>query len=302
MEEGHDKQDRDFSRPGAFQAAESSLIGHAVRDARKKRGWSQTDLARNASPGVEQTAISRIERGETLDPSVVLIYRIAKALGVTVESLVANTIVIPSFADSNYGEGAYTESRVRQQELDEAPDPQIQGLEQRIASVEDKVAELAATTTGEKIEDDAELFSEITVRAYAGLIETHIYDDERKKKLHDAFDAIGEPNSAGYSIRFMQAEIETLRALVDFLINKNDDHNTSFSHIGQRISHRDVAIITPAVEPRESGDSADEVKAHLAQQGRKVAKVLRAAFRVLNLRDPGVEAALQALEERAPGL
>jgi len=62
------------------------LLGEAVRDARKERGFSQEKLAEKAN--LSTVFISRIERGVE-SPSVDNLQKIAKALGVRVKDLVA---------------------------------------------------------------------------------------------------------------------------------------------------------------------------------------------------------------------
>ena len=60
-------------------------IGHRVRRERAKRGWSVRELARRAqvSPG----AVSKLEGGFRVSPSLELGKRLAKALGVTLDYL-----------------------------------------------------------------------------------------------------------------------------------------------------------------------------------------------------------------------
>lgn len=58
-----------------------------LRQLRYARGWRQTDLAQKAR--VTQSLISQLETGKKISPSVVPLLRIAKALGVSVEELVA---------------------------------------------------------------------------------------------------------------------------------------------------------------------------------------------------------------------
>jgi len=61
-------------------------IGARVRHEREKRGWTVRELARRAavSPG----AVSKLEGGARLSPSLDLGKRLAKALGVTLDYLV----------------------------------------------------------------------------------------------------------------------------------------------------------------------------------------------------------------------
>ena len=60
-------------------------IGARVRRERQKRGWTVRELARRAavSPG----AVSKLEGGTRLSPSLELGKRLAKALGVTLDYL-----------------------------------------------------------------------------------------------------------------------------------------------------------------------------------------------------------------------
>jgi len=67
----------------AYDAAAAAWdFGQAVHDRRTELGWSQAELARVA--GMQSQAISRLELGGTT-PTLPLIKRIARALGVTVE-------------------------------------------------------------------------------------------------------------------------------------------------------------------------------------------------------------------------
>jgi HTH-type transcriptional regulator/antitoxin HipB len=54
--------------------------GDAVRDARRERGWSQTQLGDEA--GVSRPTIARIERGD--DVSVATLAKVTAAVGLTV--------------------------------------------------------------------------------------------------------------------------------------------------------------------------------------------------------------------------
>jgi transcriptional regulator with XRE-family HTH domain len=60
-------------------------IGARVRREREKRGWTVRELARRAavSPG----AVSKLEGGTRLSPSIELGKRLAKAFGVTLDYL-----------------------------------------------------------------------------------------------------------------------------------------------------------------------------------------------------------------------
>jgi transcriptional regulator with XRE-family HTH domain len=65
-------------------------IGQRVRAARIAAGLSQGQVAERS--GVAQPAISRIERGETREPGVLIMAGIARALDVTVDELVAHNV------------------------------------------------------------------------------------------------------------------------------------------------------------------------------------------------------------------
>jgi len=60
-------------------------VGRNVRRIRKERGWSQEELAFES--GLHRTYISGIERGAR-NPTIVILARLAKTLGVSVERLV----------------------------------------------------------------------------------------------------------------------------------------------------------------------------------------------------------------------
>ncbi len=55
-------------------------VGRAVRDARRKRRWSQTKLGDEA--GVSRPTIARIERGD--DVSVTTLAKVTAAVGLTI--------------------------------------------------------------------------------------------------------------------------------------------------------------------------------------------------------------------------
>ena len=61
-------------------------LGERLREARTDRGWSQEWLARRV--GVTKKAISKIERGETKEPSARNLGKIAEHLHVSVNWLI----------------------------------------------------------------------------------------------------------------------------------------------------------------------------------------------------------------------
>lgn len=56
-------------------------LGQKIRDARRHRGWSQTDLADAAD--VSRPTVARVERGD--DVSTATLGKLAEALGLTFE-------------------------------------------------------------------------------------------------------------------------------------------------------------------------------------------------------------------------
>ncbi len=63
------------------------LVGERLRNARQSRGWTQVELAEAAT--LSSNYVARLERGE-LGPSLFVACKLAEALGVTVDALVAN--------------------------------------------------------------------------------------------------------------------------------------------------------------------------------------------------------------------
>jgi putative transcriptional regulator len=61
------------------------LIGQRVIDIRSKKGWSQSDLAREA--GKDRQAIEKLENGK-VNPTLYSLLEIAKALDVSLATLV----------------------------------------------------------------------------------------------------------------------------------------------------------------------------------------------------------------------
>ncbi|MGC5010273.1 helix-turn-helix domain-containing protein [Streptosporangium sp. DT93] len=79
-------RDRRMAEPGAAEAYEAARIayelGRTVRTMREGRGWSQSDLAREA--GMTQSAVARFEGGGTV-PTLPVLERLARALGADLE-------------------------------------------------------------------------------------------------------------------------------------------------------------------------------------------------------------------------
>ncbi len=60
-------------------------LGKMLRSLRKRKEWSQVDVAKKAK--VSQAYIAKLETGVKKNPSLATLKRIAKALGVSVEQL-----------------------------------------------------------------------------------------------------------------------------------------------------------------------------------------------------------------------
>ncbi len=71
-----------------FEAEPARAFGAAVREARTAQGIAQETLANLA--GIERSHMGKIERGEHM-PTLVLIFKIAKALGISSADLMAAT-------------------------------------------------------------------------------------------------------------------------------------------------------------------------------------------------------------------
>ena len=66
--------------------ATESSIGENIKKHRTKLGLSQEDFAQKS--GVKYTTLTKIETGVIKKPSVVLVAKIAKVLGVSIEELI----------------------------------------------------------------------------------------------------------------------------------------------------------------------------------------------------------------------
>ncbi len=71
------------------RAKYTEIVGNNIREARKKQGLSQDELA--AKCGFYRTYINLVETAKR-SPSGYSIYRIAKALGVQVDELYPTTV------------------------------------------------------------------------------------------------------------------------------------------------------------------------------------------------------------------
>ncbi|CAG4892918.1 helix-turn-helix domain-containing protein [Paraburkholderia gardini] len=71
-----------------FEAEPAKAFGAAVRALRTERGVAQEDLANQA--GIERSHLGKIERGEHM-PTLVLILKIARALGCSSSDLMTET-------------------------------------------------------------------------------------------------------------------------------------------------------------------------------------------------------------------
>ncbi|MDD3035514.1 MAG: helix-turn-helix transcriptional regulator [Candidatus Saccharimonadaceae bacterium] len=65
---------------------ESSSLGQKIKKLRLKLGLSQDDFARKAD--VPYTTLTKVETGVIKKPSVFVVSKIAKALGVDIEELI----------------------------------------------------------------------------------------------------------------------------------------------------------------------------------------------------------------------
>ena len=65
--------------------ATNNNIGENIKKHRNKSGLSQEDFAQKS--GVKYTTLTKIESGVIKTPSVVMVGKIAKALGVSIEEL-----------------------------------------------------------------------------------------------------------------------------------------------------------------------------------------------------------------------
>jgi transcriptional regulator with XRE-family HTH domain len=72
------------------------MLGQRIRQARERKGWSQRELARQAQ--VRQAIISELETGKKTDTIGIILKRLARALGVSVDFLLG------TFEDDDQGD------------------------------------------------------------------------------------------------------------------------------------------------------------------------------------------------------
>jgi len=61
------------------------MLGQRIKQARERKGWSQRELARQA--GVRHAIISELETGKKTDTIGIILKRLARALGTSVDYL-----------------------------------------------------------------------------------------------------------------------------------------------------------------------------------------------------------------------
>ncbi len=93
------KRDEGGVEGDAEQAAFAERVGGSIRAARHVRGWTQVELAEQAS--LSSNYVARLERGE-LGPSLWVAHRIARALGVTLDALLASPKCAPPIARTKF--------------------------------------------------------------------------------------------------------------------------------------------------------------------------------------------------------
>lgn len=79
-------RERRLAEPGAAEAYDAARLafelGRSVRELRERRGWSQTQLAKES--GMTQPAVARFEAGGTV-PTLMVLERLAAALDVSLK-------------------------------------------------------------------------------------------------------------------------------------------------------------------------------------------------------------------------
>jgi ribosome-binding protein aMBF1 (putative translation factor) len=79
-------RERRMAEPGATEAYDAARLafelGRSARELRERRGWSQTQLAKES--GMTQSAVARFEAGGTV-PTLAVLERLAAALDVSLK-------------------------------------------------------------------------------------------------------------------------------------------------------------------------------------------------------------------------
>ena len=106
-----DLREQRMAEPGAQDAYDAARLafelGATVRGLREAKGWSQTQLAREA--GMTQSAVARFEAGGTI-PTLAVLQRLARALDADLVVQVSPTATSP---EPQPGRGEQGAGRVR---------------------------------------------------------------------------------------------------------------------------------------------------------------------------------------------
>jgi transcriptional regulator with XRE-family HTH domain len=254
-------------------------FGERLRRLRDERSLSVSRLA--SSAGVTEGAIRQMELGYTKSASFPVGVKLARALGVSPMELALGEAGIVN--------------------VDEAEDlPQGMALSERLNAIEAQIAILPpsnlATKANKKEGDRASPDSKL----YISLIYQLTITDIEKEKLASAFDELESPQTLEENLRFQNAAVDTLRAVISVILDQGDNHNNSFGHIGTRLNIESKRIDGLTEEIKKLKPASNDVwRDRLSQQNRALARVLRAAFAVLDLQDTTVEEVLSSLERQA---
>ena len=74
------------ARATARATQESGLLSQRIKRLRDKKGWNQTELADRAA--VQQSLLSKIEKGSRPNPTIDIVRKLAQALGCTTDYLI----------------------------------------------------------------------------------------------------------------------------------------------------------------------------------------------------------------------
>jgi transcriptional regulator with XRE-family HTH domain len=254
-------------------------FGERLRRLREARELSVVRLA--ASAGVTENAIRQMELGYTKSASFPVGVKLARALGVSPMELALGEAGIVN--------------------VDEAEDlPQGMALSERLNAIEAQIATLPPTMPVAKSYKEESDRASPDSKLYISLIYQLTLTDIEKEQLASAFDGLDSPQTLEENLKFQSAAVDTLRAVIGVILDQNDNHNNSFGHIGTRLNIESKRIDGLAEEIRKLKPASNDVwRDRLSQQNRALARVLRAAFAVLDLRDSTVEEVLSSLEQQA---